>query len=65
MLEARTGAVTDGSGVDRSVASGHEGSREEAHCAQHGEGDLVAAARDLLVTGGAPATSYGGGSSSA
>ena len=28
---------------------------------QHGEGNLVAAGRDLMVTGGAPATSYGGG----
>ena len=48
--------MADGGGVDRSVERGCQGSREEAHCAQHGEGDLVAAACDLLVTGGAPAT---------
>ena len=62
---ARAGTVTGGAAVDRFVASGHEGSREEAHYAQEREGSLAAAARDLLVTGGSPATSYGGGPISA
>ena len=62
---ARAGTVTVGAAVDRFVASVHEGSREEEHYAQECEGSLVAVARDLLVTGGSPATSYGGGPISA
>ena len=58
---ACAGTVTGGVAVDRFVASVHEGSREEAHYAQGCEGSLVAAVRDLKVTGGPPATSYGGG----
>ena len=53
--------MTGGNGADGSVTGVHEGSREGAHYTQDCEGSWVAAARDLMVTGGTPATCYGDG----
>ena len=56
--------MTGGDGVDRSVASVYEGSREGAHCVQHDEGNWVAALGTLWSPESTPAASYGGRGSS-
>ena len=66
--EATTGARARGGrrhAVHRFVTGVHERAREGSRFAQRREGSPVAAEHDLMVAGGTPAMSYGGGAVSA